>query len=243
MPASKVKSSVKTVKPVSPAKADLSSTPKSGGLSLSVYSLKGEKKGSVTLSKEVFGARVNPSLMAQAVRVYLVNQRQGNASTKTRGEIHASTKKIYRQKGTGRARHGAISAPIFVGGGVALGPHPRIFELKLSKAMKRKALFSALSEKLSANGIFVVDVDQASGKTKEIAGLLKTLNVLNKKDSNILFIAGDKTEAKKAARNIRGVIAEAVHSLNTFTVLNSKSLVFAKDAVEKIESIYLKKLA
>ena len=154
---------------------------KAAGLNVAVYSLAGAKKGTISLNKEIFGAKVNKTLMAQAVRVYLVNQRQGTASTKTRGEVRASTRKIYRQKGTGRARHGAITAPIFRGGGIAFGPRSRTFELKMSKQMRKKALFSALSSKLLENKILVVDVDSATGKTKEMHKMFAVLKLLSKK--------------------------------------------------------------
>src|SRR5207248_616028 len=95
--------------------------------------------GKVSLPKEIFAETVNKKLLAQAVRVYLANKRQGNASTKTRGEVEGSTRKIYRQKGTGNARHGSIRAPIFVKGGIVHGPRPRDFSLGLSKKMRRKA--------------------------------------------------------------------------------------------------------
>lgn len=209
-------------------------TAKTGGLIVPVYGLTGKKKGTTTLPKEIFGAKVNPVLMAQAIRVYLVNQRQGTASTKTRGEVNKTTAKWYRQKGTGRARHGAKSAPIFVGGGIAFGPRPRHFELKISKQMRRKALFSALSEKLANNQVFVVDVDAASGKTKEIFNMFKTLNLLGKVKSKMLFVRGEEGEAARAARNIDGLNIEPAQNLNAYEVLNSNSLVFAKDAIAKL---------
>jgi large subunit ribosomal protein L4 len=129
-------------------KAIVKEAPKETGLKLSVYDLKGAIAESLTLPKEIFGAKINNSLMAQAVRVYLANQRRGTLKTKSRGEVAISTRKIYRQKGTGRARHGAKSAPIFVGGGIAFGPKPRDFSMKLNQNMRRVALFSALSAKL-----------------------------------------------------------------------------------------------
>src|SRR3990167_4404213 len=95
---------------------------KKSKLSLSIYNIEGKEQKTVELPKEIFSVAVNPSLLAQSVRVFLVNQRQGNVSVKTRGEVIGSTRKIYRQKGTGKARHGAIKAPIFVGGGIAHGP-------------------------------------------------------------------------------------------------------------------------
>jgi len=214
-------------------------TTRPAGLSVSVFGLDGAKKGTVSLPKEMFGAKINNALMAQAVRVYQVNQRQVTASTKTRGDVIGSTRKIYRQKGTGRARHGAIKAPIFVGGGVALGPHPRNFELKLSKQMKKKALFSALSQKLTDEKVFIVDATQATGKTKEVYTMLKALNVLGKKkDSNILFVSDSKNAETRAARNIGGLTVEPAQNLNTYQVLRSNALVLAKSSIEALEKAF-----
>src|SRR3989344_8251049 len=123
-------------------------------LSLSIYSIDGKEQKTVELPKEVFAVSVNKSLLTQAVRVYLVNQRQGNVKVKTRSEVIGSTRKIYRQKGPGKARHGAIKAPIFVGGGVAHGPKQKNYNLKFNKKEKKIALFAALSEKLKEKKIF-----------------------------------------------------------------------------------------
>ena len=119
--------------------------PKETTLKQSVYDTKGNLAESIVLPKEIFDVKVNDPLMAQAVRVYLANQRRGTVKTKSRGEVKISTRKIYRQKGTGRARHGAASAPIFVGGGIAFGPRQRDYSLKLNQKMKKAALFIQLS--------------------------------------------------------------------------------------------------
>jgi large subunit ribosomal protein L4 len=224
-------SSVKTVSKTEAVK----SVSKPAGLNVPVYSLKGVKKGTVNLPKEIFGTKVNKTLLAQALRVYLVNQRQGTASSKTRGEVIGSTRKIYRQKGTGRARHGAIKAPIFVGGGIAHGPRPRNFELKLSKQMKKKALFSALSSKAGANQVAIVDVASASGKTKEISGMLKSIDPEKKK---ILFVADPKSNAVRGARNIEGVKVNNLESLNVYEVLDSNSLVITRESLDKFAEFF-----
>ena len=234
MPAKKVKSqNSKVTKAASRASK----------LNIPVYSMAGTKKGTVELPKEIFGAKINERLMAQAARVYLVNQRQGTASAKTRGEVTGSTRKIYRQKGTGRARHGSIKAPIFVGGGIVFGPRPRKFELKLPKQMRKKALFSALSQKFIDQKISVVDPATANGKTKEFASLLKNLNLLTKKerDNLVLYVSDSNLPTKRAVRNIRGVTVRGAQSINTYEVLANKHLVFEKSAVSNLVSIFLKK--
>jgi len=176
--------------------------------------------------------------MAQAVRVYLVNQRQGTASTKTRGEVAGSTRKIYRQKGTGRARHGAIKAPIFVGGGIAMGPRPRKFELKLSKQMRRKALFSALSFKLEEEKVSAVDAAVLTGATHEIYNLFKTLKLTNKKGADKILFVADNQGAIRASANIKGVRIIPAHSVNTYEVLNSNYLILAKDSIQKMKEVF-----
>jgi len=135
---------------------EAAAAPKAAGLKVEVIDTVGKVVETMELPKELFGAKINSVLMAQAVRVYLANQRLGTASTKTRGEVDGSTRKIYRQKGTGRARHGGIRAPIFVKGGIAHGPKPRDYSLLLSKNMRIAALRSALSAKVKAGEVAVI---------------------------------------------------------------------------------------
>lgn len=218
-------------------KQSLSSTKskvrKRDSLTIDVYDLKGKVVDQITLPKEVFGAAINNQLMAQAVRVYLANQRKGTASTKTRGEVNKTTAKWYRQKGTGRARHGAKSAPIFVGGGVVFGPKPRDYSLKLPKKMKRASLVSALSGKLKAGEIKVIKgLEKISPKTKMAASVLENLG-FNTKQKSVLLVLPEKLEnIKRALRNIKGVDIALANQLNTYEVLRSKNLLFTKQAVE-----------
>jgi large subunit ribosomal protein L4 len=225
-------------------KAIAKDLPKETGLKLSVYDLKGVVAGSVTLPKEIFGVKINDSLMAQAVRVYLANQRRGTLSTKSRGEVAISTRKIYRQKGTGRARHGAASAPIFVGGGIAFGPKPRDFSMKLNQNMRRIALFSALSAKLKDGEIKIVSgLEKIEPKTKKMAGVVKKLE-LNGKGQQLLLVtpkAGtDFDNVSKAARNIKGVSVVSSNQLNTYAVLVNARILFMKDALDSLKETFLK---
>src|SRR5579872_7102950 len=154
-------------------------------LSVALFDVAGREKGTVKLPEGVFGGKINKPLMAQAVRVYLANQRMGAAVTQTRGQVDGSTRKIYRQKGTGRARHGGIRAPIFVGGGTAHGPKPQDHSLTMSKKMKRASLFSALTVKLKDNEItFAKGLDQLEAKTKVMAKALQSISSSKK----ILFV-------------------------------------------------------
>jgi large subunit ribosomal protein L4 len=212
-----------------------------GTIEVDVIGLNGKATGKIDLPKEIFGAKVNPVLMAQAVRVYLANQRRGTASTKTRGEVAASTRKIYRQKGTGRARHGALTAPLFVGGGISFGPKPKDFSMNLPKKMKRGALFSALTSKLQAKEIMVIDGQKAQ-KTKEIAQLLKALELRGKKKNGKVVVVASKEDAVlgRATRNIEGVSVVAAGSLTTYDCLNNKHLIFARNAVDALKTLYIK---
>lgn len=199
----------------------------------------GKKSGEIKLPQKIFAAKVNEPLMAQAVRVYLANQRKARASTKTRGEVSGSGRKIWRQKGTGRARHGDRYAPIFVGGGIAHGPRGnQNFKLKMSKKMKRAALFSSLTSKLKDKDILVVGgLAKVKPKTKEIAKILKNLQLENLK---ILLVMPTKLEnVIQAGRNIEKLSLIQANLLNTFAVLNSGKMVLMEEAVSKLEKTWL----
>jgi len=229
---------------VKPVKKEVKEFAKETGLRLSVYDLKGTVTESFDLPKEIFGAKINNSLMAQAVRVYLANQRRGTLSTKSRGEVAISTKKIYRQKGTGRARHGAASAPIFVGGGIAFGPKPRDFSMKLNQNMRRAALFSALSAKLKDGGIrMVTGLEKIEPKTKKMVDVIVKLGLNNKKQQVLLVTpkAGvDFANVSKAARNIKGVNIVSSNQLNTYQVMVNNNILFMKNSIDSLKETFLK---
>lgn len=201
-------------------------------LSIPVYSLAGRATGTLSLPKEIFGQKINKQLLAQAVRVYTTNQKNFTAHTKTRGEVKGSTAKIYRQKGTGRARHGAIRAPIFVGGGIVFGPRVRKVRLNLPQRMKRKALISALSAKLIDKEIMGLSgLDKVSGKTREVANLLQKLAI-----GNALIVTGEKQDkVVRAARNIKGVSVLSANLINAYEVLRHHMLLLTREAADKLE--------
>ena len=235
-----VKTTVKAVKVEAEVKA---AAPKAAGktISLDVHGLDGKVSGKVSVPAEMFGDKVNKTLLAQAVRVFMANQRQGNASTKTRGEVEGSTRKIYKQKGTGKARHGSIRAPIFVKGGVVFGPRPRDFGLEMPTKMKRKALFSALSAKVAGKEVVVVDgFTTLDAKTKKFVEVIKNLGLAEKK--NVLLITDAKAEnVKRAARNVEGINFTGANRLNAYEVLKSKKLVIVKEALAEMEKTFLNK--
>jgi large subunit ribosomal protein L4 len=206
---------------------------KKSGLTLAIYNIDGKQEKTIELPKKVFSVSANPNLLAQSVRVYLTNQRQGNVSVKTRGQVTGSTRKIYRQKGTGKARHGPIKAPIFVGGGVAHGPKQKNYHLKFNKKEKKIALFGVLSKKLKEKKIFGL-VDQAltiKSKTKIFVNFLTQLKLLS--ESNLVILPKmEQNNLILAMRNIPGVTFVEVNSLNPYIILKNNNLIIIEKALE-----------
>lgn len=179
----------------------------------------------------LFDIAENKPLIAQAVRVYLANQRAGTAKVKTRAEVLLTKKKMYKQKHTGNARHGAQSAPLFVGGGVAHGPHGNAnWKLSMSKVMRKKALQSALSVQAAADRVCVIsDVEKLSGKTGEFVSMLSTLKL---SDKPVLFIVDSLTDAvARATANIGSVFVCQAKDLTTYYVARAHTVLIAKDAL------------
>jgi large subunit ribosomal protein L4 len=215
---------------------------KNVSVSVNVFGIDGKVTGKVLLPAEIFGEQVNKVLLAQAVRVYLANQRQGTVATKTRGEVDGSTRKIYRQKGTGRARHGSVRAPIFVKGGVVFGPKPRDYSLSLPQKMKRKALFSALSGKAQDNEIVVVDgLIGIKPKTKVFVTMLAKLTVADKKQKILVVISGQSKSVLQAGRNVPGVSFIPATLVNTYEVLAAKKILVMKEAIDEMKKHFLQK--
>lgn len=205
---------------------------------INIYNITGKKSGQVTLPREIFAAKINGQLMAQAVRVYLSNQRKAHPKVKTRGEVAGSGRKIWRQKGTGRARHGDRYAPIFVGGGVAHGPTGREnYQLKMSRRMRQQALFSALTSKFKDGEIVVVQgLAKIEPKTKKMIKILKTLG----QDQKLtIILPGIVENVTRAARNIKGVNLTKANLLNTYEVLNGGKLIFMKESIDKLKEIWI----
>lgn len=211
-------------------------------VSIDVIGIDGKVTDKISLPGEIFGESVNKALIAQAVRVYLANQRQGTVSTKTRGEVEGSTAKIYRQKGTGRARHGSKRAPIFVKGGVVFGPKPRNFSLSLPQKMKRKSLFSVLSAKVTDKELTVIDgLQSVESKTKKFAQMLKKLGFEDKKQKLLFVTSGDVTSVLRAGRNIQGLQFIPSKLINTYEVLNANRIILMKESIADIKEHFLKK--
>ena len=200
---------------------------------VSVYNLEGQTVGEMELSDAVFGAPVNEALLHQAVVMYMNNQRQGTASTKTRGEVRGGGRKPWRQKGLGRARHGSIRSPIWVGGGVVFGPKPREYRQSMPKKARRAALRSALSAKVRAGELIVLDdLQLGQPKTKEMANVLKRLSAERKP----LIVLGERNRnVELSARNLPGAETAQAEDINVYQVLAHDRLVMTRAAVAKLE--------
>ncbi len=205
---------------------------KTAGLSAPLFDIAGKSQGTINLPKEIFGQKPNKKLLAQALRVYFVNQTSHFANTKTRSETRGGGKKPWRQKGTGNARAGSKRSPLWVGGAVALGPKPRKTILTLPKKMKKKALVSSLSQKASEGAISVVsNFESIKPKTKVVANLLLKSNASG---STLLVTSQNSQSIKLASRNISNVSVDEVRNLNPYLVYKSRTIIFSKEAIGKL---------
>lgn len=202
----------------------------------SVFDKTGKKVSDIALSDAIFAITPNASAMHLCVVAYLANQRQGTQSTLTRAEVRGGGKKPWRQKGSGRARQGSIRSPQWTHGGIALGPKPRECGKTVNKKVRRLAMKSALSSKVAAEELIVLDsLEMNEIKTKEVVSVLKALETGKK----VLIVLPEKNETVyRSARNIKGVKTTLVSTLNVYDILNCDSLVVLKDAVSKIEEVY-----
>jgi len=204
-----------------------------------IYNQKGEKKGEVTLNKDLFGIEVNEGLIHQALVMQQANARQPIAHTKTRGEIRGGGRKPHRQKGTGRARFGSIRTPIHRGGGIVFGPrNTRNFTKAMPKKQRRKALFCALSSKANDNQIIILEsYDAKEPKSKAFAEMLSKLPV----DRNALIVIPGKNEIiQKSSRNLENARTILASYINIKDLLKYRTIIFLKDSLPKLEETFLK---
>ena len=203
---------------------------------LAVLDKTGKKVSDIELKDEIFAIEPNKSAMHLVVVNYLANQRQGTQSTLTRSEVSGGGKKPWKQKGTGRARQGSTRAPQWTHGGIALGPKPRDYGFDVNKKVRRLAMKSALSSKVAADEMIVVDdFSMDAIKTKEMANILSAV----KAGKNTLIVLPEKNDVLyKSARNIEGTNVSLVNTLNVYDILNCNTIVVLKDAVAKIEEVY-----
>ena len=203
---------------------------------IDVKDLTGAVTGSIELSDEIFGIEPNEAAMSTVVRNQLANKRQGTQKTKTRSEVSGGGKRPYRQKGTGRARHGSTRSAQYVGGGIIFGPTPRSYSYTVPKKIKRLALKSALSSKVADQKLIVLEnMDLDEVKTATVA---KALKAIGAGDSSLIVLEGVNRNAELSARNIKDVKTALVNTINVMDILKYDSLVATKAAVEKIEEVY-----
>lgn len=203
---------------------------------LAVLDKTGKKVSDIELKDEIFAIEPNKSAMHLVVVNYLANQRQGTQSTLTRSEVSGGGKKPWKQKGTGRARQGSTRAPQWTHGGIALGPKPRDYGFDVNKKVRRLAMKSALSSKVAADEMIVVDdFSMDAIKTKEMANILSAV----KAGKKTLIVLPEKNDVLyKSARNIEGTNVSLVNTLNVYDILNCNTIVVLKDTVAKIEEVY-----
>ena len=184
-----------------------------------VFDMAGKEVGNITLSDVIFGREVNGAVLHAAVRAYLMNQRQGTQSTLTRTEVSGGGKKPWRQKGTGRARQGSTRAPQWTHGGVALGPKPRDYRIGMNKKQKKVALYSALSAKVAAGDLIVVDSIKTEGySTKTMAAMLAALGATRKA---LIVLPEVENTVIKSCANIPGVVTTQFNTVNVYDILNA----------------------
>ena len=201
-----------------------------------LYNMEGSAIGEVELSENVFAAPINVPAMHLVVRSYLAAQRQGTQSAKTRGEVRGGGRKIYRQKGTGNARHHGNRAPQFAHGGVVFAPKPRDYVIAVPKKVRRLAMKSALTSRLNDGDIIVVDeIKLSEGRTKLMAKTMKAL----KAEKKALVVLPERDEnVVRATANLAEAETTYVNTLNVYDILNAGKLVLTKAALQSVEEVY-----
>ena len=204
---------------------------------VAVYNISGEQVSEMELSENIFGAKINEHVLYEVVKNQLANKRQGTQSAKTRSEVRGGGRKPWKQKGTGRARHGTIRSPLWAGGGVAFAPKPRDYSYTVPKKIKRLAMKSALSAKVASNEMIILDdLSLDAPKTKDMVNILNNLGVKRK----ALIVMFEKDEMViKSANNIPGVVTALTNTINVYDILKYDNFIITKAAVEKVEEVYV----
>jgi large subunit ribosomal protein L4 len=209
-------------------------------MKIDVYNQEGKIVGNANLPKEIFEVGFNADLVHQVLVSMNSNKRQNSAHTKNRGEVRGGGKKPWRQKGTGRARHGSSRSPIWRGGGITFGPrNEKNYVRDIPKKIRRKALFMLLSEKLKSNQLVLLDeIESKSGKTKEMFEMLKKLPCKNQ--NTLIALPSYDKKIVLSARNIKKTSIEETRNLNVLNLLNYKYLLLTKDSVTVLKDTFLK---
>lgn len=204
---------------------------------LSVYNISGQPTGEeIELNEVVFGVEFNEAVVHQAIVMQHANQRQGTAATKTRGLVRGGGRKPWKQKGTGRARSGSTRSPLWVGGGTVFGPQPRSYDKKMPRKARRLAIRCALSAKVAAGEMVVVDgLSFDAPKTKNVVAMLAAFDAADKKA--LIITNGENENVELSSRNMPKVTALSNGCLNCFDLLNNNKVFLAKDAIARIEEV------
>lgn len=204
-----------------------------------VFSVSGQELRTIDMSDNVFGLPINEDVIWYAINNELANARVGTADTKTRKEVHGTGKRPYAQKGTGRARHGDVKSPLFVGGGTIFGPHPRDYSYSINKKAKRLAMKSILSLKAQNNSIKIVeDFDIESGKTKDISAILDKLLPAGKRERTVVILKDDDSMVKRAGRNIPWLHFLAFNRLRAHDLFYGRNVIVMESAVSGLNDFY-----
>jgi large subunit ribosomal protein L4 len=198
-----------------------------------VKNLKNEEVGELTLSDDVFGAPLNKPLIYEAVKSYMANQRAGTSATKTRGDTSGSGKKLWKQKGTGRARIASLRSPLWKGGGNVHGPQPRDWSYRIPKKMRRGAIRSVLSERLREGGLVVIEnFELGSHKTKDFVA---ALSVLGLEGRTLIVEALDNGNLTLSSRNVRNVTCVPLSGINVYTLLTHEQVALTREAAALLD--------
>lgn len=209
-----------------------------------IFTISGESAGTIQLPERVFSVKKNPALVWQVAESERANKRKGTAHAKMRGEVRGGGKKPWRQKGTGRARHGSIRSPIWAGGGVTHGPrNTKVYGKKVNKKMKLKALYTVLSQKMRESEIiFLENITVDSARTRDAVKIMGALakvsgfETLGKRGSVLLSLPKRDTSAIRAFRNIRNTTVEEARNMNVSDILSHRYIIFPKESIAVIES-------
>ncbi len=206
-------------------------------IDLPVRNIKGENIGEVSLRDDIFNTKVNKYLVHQAVKRYLANRRRGTASTKSRSDVRGGGAKPWKQKGTGRARAGTNSSPIWVGGGIVFGPAPRDYSFSFPKKMKVAALKSALSDKLENKKIIIIDkLSLEENKTSKMVEILKNLQASKKP---LIITEKEDSAIALSVRYIKGAQVLPASKINTYDLINHEKIIITKKALKRIEEVLI----
>lgn len=204
-----------------------------------IYGQDGAEKGTATLPDELFGQQIHEHLIWLSVKRHLGNQRQGTAKVKTRGEVSGGGRKPWRQKGTGRARAGSNTSPLWPGGGRAFGPKPRDYRTEMPKSQRRLALASALSLRASENAVHVVEaLELDAPKTATVVGMLRRMGLEDKR--TLLLLDEADVNVVKSCRNVKNLRTTLVQQINPYDLLECEALLVTKAGLDRMKEVFVR---